>query len=396
MSKQTKRTILILLVSQFLIMLGMSLIFPVQPFIQKEYHLTAFDMGTMSSIFALCQFIFSPIAGQWSDKTGRKVMMVWGLIIFAVGEFIFAAGNNLFWFDLARAIDGISAAMVVPVSMALVADITSVKDRAKVVGWLSAAFSGGLILGPGLGGLLANVDYKFPFWVAGVLGVISCIVLATWLPNDHTTKHQDAVAEIPTSRGFWQDTKAIMTPTMMVLCVLILITAFGLTSFESVFSLYVNQEHGFGLQAIALVLTLNGIISLILQVFLFDWMTRVLKEVGVIRLTFILAIVGTLMVMYLHGEVIIMVGTLLVFEGFDLVRPAITTLMTKLGGDKQGLLNGINTSLTSIGNILGPLLAGGLFDINHRFPYWVSIIFIAGAMLTTVWLTNMRAQSQES
>ncbi len=185
-----------------------------------------------------------------------------------------------------------------------------------------------------------------------------------------------------------------MTPVMVVLCILILITAFGLTSFESVYSLYVNQEHGFGLQAIALVLTLNGIISLILQVFMFDWMTRVLSEIGVIRLTFILAIVGIWMVMYLHGEWVIMVATLLVFEGFDLVRPAITTLMTKLGGNKQGLLNGINTSLTSVGNILGPLLAGGLFDVNPRFPYWVSIVFIMLALLTTFVFSKQRVQSQ--
>lgn len=394
MSKQTKRTILILLVSQFLIMLGMSLIFPVEPFIQKEYHLTAFDMGTMASIFAFFQFALSPVAGQWSDKIGRKPMMVWGLILFAVGEFIFAAGNNLFWFDLARAIDGVSAAMFVPASMALVADITSIKDRAKVIGWLSAAFSGGLILGPGLGGLLANVDYKFPFWVAGILGVISCIFLATYLPSDDQQAKTATASEPHAKTSPWQDVKQLMTPVMVVLCILILITAFGLTSFESVYSLYVNQEHGFGLQAIALVLTLNGIISLILQVFLFDWLTRVLREIGVIRITFIMAIVGTWMVMYLHGEWVIMLATLLVFEGFDLVRPAITTLMTKLGGNKQGLLNGINTSLTSVGNILGPLLAGGLFDVNPRFPYWVSIVFIMLALLTTFVFSKQRVQSQ--
>jgi DHA1 family multidrug resistance protein-like MFS transporter len=69
--------------------------------------------------------------------------------------------------------------MVVPTSMALAADLTSLKDRAKVIGWLSASFSGGLILGPGLGGILANFGYKVPFWIAGILGLISTMV--AWL-----------------------------------------------------------------------------------------------------------------------------------------------------------------------------------------------------------------------
>lgn len=83
MSSQSKRTIWILLVCQFLICLGMSLIFPVMPFIKKEYHFSAFEMGLMSSLFALVQFIGSPIVGRISDKIGRKPLIVWGLLVFA-------------------------------------------------------------------------------------------------------------------------------------------------------------------------------------------------------------------------------------------------------------------------------------------------------------------------
>ena len=113
------------------------------PFIKNEYHFSAFDMGVMSALFALVQFIASPVVGRISDKTGRKPMLVWGIVVFALGEFIFAAGNHLWLFNLSRVIDGLSAAMFVPTSMALAADITTERERAKVIGWLSAAFSGG-------------------------------------------------------------------------------------------------------------------------------------------------------------------------------------------------------------------------------------------------------------
>ncbi|MCD7112273.1 MFS transporter [Limosilactobacillus agrestis] len=387
MTKEVKRIIFIVLFCEFLICLGMSLIFPVEPFIKNEYHFTAFDMGVMSSLFAFVQFIASPIVGRISDKIGRKPMLVWGLLIFAMAEFIFALAQHLWLFDLSRAIDGLSAAMFVPTSMALAADITSEKDRAKVIGWLSAAFSGGLILGPGLGGMLAHVNYKFPFWIAGLLGLVSTIIAWQFLPHDEDelvksiTKNPE---EDLLSSG-WSQLRQIMTPSLMTLFGMIFVAAFGLAGFESIYSLYVNEVHNFNLSAIALVLTLNGIISLILQVFLFDRLVQWLGEVRLMRYCFFVSLIGTILVIYDHSHWHIIIATLLVFEAFDLLRPAITTLLTKMSQANQGLLNGVNMSLTSVGNIVGPLISGYLLDVNYQYPYWfVSIFLIISWVITFI------------
>lgn len=304
MTKEVKRIIFVVLFCEFLICLGMSLIFPVEPFIKNEYHFTAFDMGVMSSLFAFVQFIASPIVGRISDKVGRKPMLVWGLLIFAIAEFVFALAQHLWLFDLSRAVDGLSAAMFVPTSMALAADITSEKDRAKVIGWLSAAFSGGLILGPGLGGMLAHVNYKFPFWVAGILGLISTVVAWRFLPHDEDElfKSETKNPENELLTGGWSQLKQIMTPILITLFGMIFVASFGLAGFESIYSLYVNEVHNFDLNAIALVLTLNGIISLILQVFFFDRLVRWLGEVRLMRYSFFLSLVGTIMVIYDHNH----------------------------------------------------------------------------------------------
>ena len=376
---------------EFLICLGMSLIFPVMPFIKNEYHFSAFDMGVMSSLFAFVQFIASPIVGRISDKTGRKPMLVWGLLVFSIAEFVFALSQRLWLFDLSRAVDGLSAAMFVPTSMALAADLTSVKDRAKVIGWLSAAFSGGLILGPGLGGILANISYKFPFWVAGILGIISTVVAVILLPKDSderfkssTKNPEDALLE-----GGWAQVKSLLTPVMTMLFLMIFIMAFGLAGFESIYSLYVNEVHHFDLQSIALVLTLNGIISLILQVFLFDRMVQWWGEVRVIRYCFFASAIGTAFVIYDHSHWQLIVATLVVFEAFDMLRPAITTLLTKMSKNNQGLINGVNMSLTSVGNIIGPLISGALLDINYQYPYWIVIVFLAISFIITVGLEHL-------
>jgi DHA1 family multidrug resistance protein-like MFS transporter len=87
-------------------------------------------------------------------------LIVAGLFLYAVSEVIFALSNSLIWFNVSRVIGGLSAALFVPTSMALAADVTTPAQRARVIGWISAAFSGGLILGPGIGGVLANISYK--------------------------------------------------------------------------------------------------------------------------------------------------------------------------------------------------------------------------------------------
>lgn len=395
MTKEVKKIIATVIFCEFLICLGMSLIFPVMPFIKNEYGFSAFDMGVMSSLFAFVQFVASPIVGRVSDKFGRKPMLVWGLLVFSLAEFLFAIAQHLWAFDISRAVDGLSAAMFVPTSMALAADLTSVRERAKVIGWLSAAFSGGLILGPGLGGLLANVSYKFPFWVAGGLGLVSTVVAWVLLPRDDDERFKSTTKN-PESEllgSTWTQVKKMMSPALITLFVMIFVAAFGLAGFESIYSLYVNEVHNFDLATIALVLTLNGIISLVLQVFFFEGLVRWLGEVRLIRYSYFLSAVGTVFVIYDHSHWQLVVATLVIFEAFDLLRPAITTLLTKMSQENQGLLNGINMSLTSVGNIIGPLISGALLDMNYQYPYWVVIVFLVAAFIITFGMNRMRARN---
>lgn len=386
MSNRTKRTITILIFSEFLICLGMSLIFPVMPFIKNELHFTATDMGIMSSLYALMQFIASPLIGRLSDRIGRKPLLLGGLALFAVSEVLFALTNHLYMFDLSRIIGGLSAGMFVPTAQALAADVTDLKHRAKVIGWLSAAFSGGLILGPGLGGLLAQHGYKTPFWTAAVLGLIGLIATLVLLPKDEPRQ------ETTTNAGAKGDWRAVLTGPMLMLFVLILVSSFGLQSFESIYSIFVNEVFGFTLKDIALVLTLNGIISLIAQVVFFDRIVQAISEIGLIRVAFAASALGVFWLMFTHSKVIVMVMTLVAFTAFDLLRPAITTLLTKASASNQGVINGLNMSLTSVGNIAGPLIASALLDWNYHIPYAVVVFFLAVSfgLTYTVHLTAQR------
>lgn len=393
MSKTVKKAIFILIFSEFLICLGISIVIPVMPFLRNELHLSAFSMGVMNALFAFAQFVASPIIGRISDRIGRKPILVLGLFLFTVSEYLFAVTNQLVLFDISRVIGGISAAMVVPTEMALAADITTKKYRARVIGWLSAAFSGGLILGPGLGGLLANIDYKLPFWVAGTLGIVSMVAMYFTLPKkleEQNAAEQEPVDDI--EGVLQQDDKMmqILGSSGIILFVLIFISSFGLQGFESIYSLFVNQVYHFSLNNIALVLTLNGILSLFLQVAMFDWLVSKLSEKRLIRYCFLISLVGTIWILLAKTKVGVILATLLVFEAFDLIRPAITTMLTKISPRNQGFINGLNMSLTSVGNVVGPLISGALLDLHPGYPYMIVAVFLGISYILTFTIKSPR------
>ncbi len=393
MSKTVKKAIFILIFSEFLICLGISIVIPVMPFLRNELHLSAFSMGVMNALFAFAQFVASPIIGRISDRIGRKPILVLGLFLFTISEYLFAVTNQLVLFDISRVIGGISAAMVVPTEMAFAADITTKKYRARVIGWLSAAFSGGLILGPGLGGLLANIDYKLPFWVAGTLGIVSMVAMYFTLPKK--LEEQNAVEQEPVDdiEGvLQQDDKMmqILGSSGIILFVLIFISSFGLQGFESIYSLFVNQVYHFSLNNIALVLTLNGILSLFLQVAMFDWLVSKLSEKRLIRYCFLISLVGTIWILLAKTKVGVILATLLVFEAFDLIRPAITTMLTKISPRNQGFINGLNMSLTSVGNVVGPLISGALLDLHPSYPYMIVAVFLGISYILTFTIKSPR------
>ncbi|MFT8907581.1 MAG: MFS transporter [Lentilactobacillus diolivorans] len=388
MSAKVRNSIIVLIFGNFLVCVGMSLIFPVMPFIKNELHLSATDMGIMNSLFAFAQLIASPIVGQLSDRIGRKPILVYGLLLYMFSEILFAATNWLWMFDISRTIGGLSAAMVVPTTNALAADLTTPRQRARVIGLLSAAFSGGLILGPGIGGLLAKFDYKTPFWFAAGLGFLSMLSLQFMLPSEKEIEgyaKENVVPPTPHLRqkSSWTQTKKLFSGPMGLLFLLILISSFGLVGFESIYSLYVNEVFKFTMENIALVLTLNGLISLMFQALLFDRLVVWLTEKRLVRYCFFLSFAGTIWIILAHSKLEVIIATLIVFTAYDLIRPAITTLLTKASSTAQGLINGVNMSLTSVGNIIGPIMSGALLDMNYHFPYLVVAVFLLISWLLT-------------
>ena len=139
---------------------------------------------------------------------------------------------------------------------------------------------------------------------------------------------------------------------------------------------------------IALVITVSGTLALICQIFVFDWIVSHLGEMRLIQLTFFISAIFIALIAFTTNHLTVILSTFVVFLSFDLFRPAVTTYLSKNGGNQQGMINGLNSTFTSFGNILGPLAAGALFDIDHFYPYYASAIILFGTGLLALFLTK--------
>ena len=376
-----KQSMMYLAISNlFLVFLGAGLVIPVMPMLKEDMHLSGSTMGLMISVFAVLQLIVSPIAGSLSDKVGRKLIIAIGMLIFAISELIFGLGQVVSWLYVSRGLGGIAAALIMPSVTAYVADVTTFDERPKAMGLVSAAISGGFIIGPGAGGFLAHFGMRVPFFAAAFLAFVGFIMTMLILKEPEKQLVHGQVAE----KGSVMD--ILKDPIFTFPFVVILISSFGLQSFESIYSIMATVNFNFSTSEIAAIITVSGVLALICQLVFFDGIIKRIGEVGLIRVSFFASAIFVGVIAFTDSKWVVVLSTFVVFLAFDLLRPGITTYLSKHAGDRQGTVNGLNSTFTSFGNILGPMASGILFDINHFYPYYVSaIVLLLTSFLSLMW-----------
>jgi DHA1 family multidrug resistance protein-like MFS transporter len=392
--KEQKTILIILLSNIFIPFLGIGLIIPVMPSFMSMMNLSGETMGYLMAVFAVAQLLMSPVAGRWVDLYGRKKIIIIGLFLFGVSELIFGLGTNVSMLYLARILGGISAAFIMPGVTAYVSDITSVQERPKVMGYVSASISTGFIIGPGIGGFIAEYGVRMPFFFAAAIALLACIS-SIFILKEPLTKVQLAEISANTKQtSFIGDLKRSLNPRYFIAFIIVFVLAFGLSAYETVFSLFTDHKFGFTPQDIASIITISAIFGVVVQVFMFGKLVEILGEKKLIQICLItgviLAVASTLISSYLA----VLVVTCFIFLAFDLLRPALTTFLSKSAGNEQGFVAGMNSTYTSLGTIVGPTIGGVLFDINIDYPYlFAAIIMIIGLGITTIWREKQLAES---
>ncbi|QQE76675.1 MFS transporter [Brevibacillus composti] len=379
--------LVILMINMFIAMLGIGLIIPVLPKFMLEFGASGQALGYLVAAFGLTQFIFSPIAGELSDKYGRKNMIVSGLAAFTLSQFIFAVADQMWLLYLSRLIGGMGAAFMIPSMMAYVADITTDEARGKGMGLLGAAMSLGFVIGPGIGGFLAEYGLRVPFYVSAAVAFVSTVVSLIFLRETLSMEDQLAHRNSEKKRSnlfvqFGQSFKA----AYLVPLILVFTLTFGLSNFEAIFGLFVDQKFGYTPKDIAILITVGALIGVIVQSFLIGRLLQRYGEKRLINISFFVSAV-TMVLMLLSGNFWYVLAVTSIFFVFtSILRPSINTLLSKMAGKEQGFVAGMNNAYMSVGNIVGPSLAGILYDVHLNLPYlFGAFLLLFSLFLSVSW-----------
>ncbi|WP_338752734.1 MFS transporter [Bacillus sp. FJAT-52991] len=385
--------LLILLSNMFIIMTGIGLIIPIMPTIIHEFDAGGQTLGFLIATFSFAQFLFSPIAGDLSDRFGRKKIIIVGLVLFAFSQVLFGMANQLWMMYVARALGGIGGAFIIPSMMAYVADITTIENRAKGMGSLGASMSLGFVVGPGVGGFLAEFGLKVPFFTAATVSIIAAVVSTVFLPEPHQTLKKAATAPSRKKKEglFKQLLLSVKTPYFPLL-IMMLTLSFGLANFQSTISLFTDVKFGFTPMDISILIVTAGIMGVIVQAFVLDRMLRRFGEMRVINVSLVVAATAMLSLLLAQGFWSVLGVTAVFFIAASLSRPAINTMVSKMAGDEQGFAAGMNNAYMSIGNVIGPAIAGTLLDIDLSIPY----IFGAGVIMICLLISIKWTKSRKA
>lgn len=394
MSGEQRKKIIILMINMFIAVGSFGIIIPILPAYLQSINQGGTAAGLMIAIFAGAQLIFSPIAGKWSDQYGRRKMIIYGLAGLTLSMFIFYAVNSIWLLYASRVIGGVGAALLIPAIFAYVADITTMEQRAKGNSLVSAAMSLGIVIGPGIGGFLADFGLKVPFLVSALVSLVAVLFSMMLLENSETEEATAARAAIQDNESMVSKLARSVKMPYFIPLVITLVMSFGLMAYESVLGLFLDNQFGATPQQIALMVTATGIVSVIVQLFLVDRIVRTFGEVAVLNIFIGVAALGFLLSLFTRSYSLFFVISLIIFLATSILRPVLNTLISKMAGNEQGFAMGMNNAYMSIGNVLGPTLAGVLFDVQIMYPFVLGLVLLLVTLgITIVWQKRTLKQS---
>jgi DHA1 family multidrug resistance protein-like MFS transporter len=377
--------IAILFFTMVVVMMGFGLIIPIMPFYIQSFGAGGTELGMLMAVFSIMQFLFSPLWGSLSDRIGRKPLLLLGAVGNALSLLLMGLSSSLWMLFVSRALAGILSSATMPTAMAFIADSTDEEGRGAGMGIIGAAMGVGMILGPAVGGFLADGSMQLPFFVGAGLSTAAVLLIWLFLPESLSPekRRHDVKIRGPQFKEMWQ---ALFGPIGFLL-VLAFLVNFGLAAFEGIFSMWGQARFGYGPSQIGTVMTVIGLISAIAQGALTGPATRRFGENAIIKASLLGSAIGFPLMLGARSfaGVILTVG-FFVFAN-SMLRPAVASLTSKRTMGGQGAAMGMNNAYQSLGRIAGPLWAGWLFDINISFPYWSSaLIMFAGFLGSLVWL----------
>ena len=382
------RNVAILFFTLVVVMLGFGIVIPIFPYYIVEFNAGGRELGLLMAVFAVMQFIFAPIWGQISDRVGRKPLLLLGVTGNALSLLLFGLSTQLWMLFVARALGGLLSSATLPTAMAFIGDSTSEENRGGGMGVMGAAMGVGMVIGPGLGGWLAEYSLSLPFFVAAGLSTLALILIFLILPESLPESERSvAVGKLkgPQVGKLWQ---ALLGPIGFLLFMAFLVS-FALTNFEGIFGLYALERYGYTAQRVGTILMLVGLISAVVQGGLTGPLTKRFGEAAVIKVSLLGSAIGFGLMLTANTFTGVMLTVGFFVLSNTMLRPAVSSLTSRRAEGGQGVAMGLNSAFMSLGRMVGPVWAGFIFDIDISYPYFTGVIIMfIGFVTAMIWLAQ--------
>jgi MFS transporter, DHA1 family, multidrug resistance protein len=391
MPASNRKNLLILSFTLVVVTLGFGMVIPIFPFYIERLGASGSQYGLLIAVYAIMQFLFSPFWGSLSDRVGRKPVLLIGIFGGGLTVLMFGLASQLWMLFAARLLSGLLASATMPAAMAYIGDSTSEAERGGGIGKLGAAAGLGLILGPGLGGWLAGKSLSTPFFIAAGLSLVSILLIAAFLPESlppGARQQAGARLKVANVRELWQ---ALFGPIGGLLLMAFLVS-FAATCFQAIFGLYALDKFGFNPQQIGTILVVTALVSALIQGTLTGPLTRRWHECGLIRIFLLTNAAGFLVLLTAYNYPTVLLTTGIYALAHTLLRPVVQSLTSKRAPAGQGAAMGLNNSFISLGQIVGPLWAGFVFDINVNLPYISGAVILLAGFVVSLFTISAHKQ----
>jgi MFS family permease len=388
-----KRLAVLMLVA-FVDMMGLMIIWPLLPLYANNLGATATVVGLLAASFPVAQLVSSPVWGYVSDRHGRRPALLVGLGASAFAYLVFGFAHTVWLLFLSRFVQGLGGGTT-GVVQAYVADTMLPRERAKALGWLSAATSAGVIIGPAIGSFMHHFGEAAPGVFASILVLINVAFAWRWLPESRwaqagvTRSAKEGARRSVTLgeavRNIVQPAARVVADPTRPISLLIWIYALAMLAFNAlppIFSLYLHDRFGITADQIGYFFMVFGAVGVLMRTAPVGWFNARLGEVRTMQLGtlsllagFILVPLAPTLTLFVCAQILLPLGTALLF-------PANSALVSHRAHHEEiGLTLGVQQTYRGLAAIVGPVYAGGAYQtLGQHVPFFVSaaiILFVA-------------------